>query len=57
MSFFCVINASDSRKKLPQDFGKENLTLSLTKSASNGYFSAFFAFISRHVMQFKKKLT
>ena len=39
-------------KKLPQDLGKENLTLSLTKSASIGYFRAFFAFISRYVMQF-----
>ena len=38
-------------KKLPQEFGKENLTLSLTKSASIGYFPAFFAFISRYVMQ------
>ena len=38
-------------KKLPQEFGKENLTLSLTKSASIGYFSAFFALISRCVMQ------
>ena len=38
-------------KKLPQEFGIVNLTLSLTKSASIGYFSAFFAFISRYVMQ------
>ena len=38
-------------KKLPQELGKENLTLSLTKSASIGYFRAFFAFISRYVMQ------
>ena len=38
-------------KKLPQEFGKENLTVSLTKSASIGYFPAFFAFISRYVMQ------
>ena len=39
-------------KKLPQELGKDNLTLSLTKSASIGYFPAFFAFISRDVMQF-----
>ena len=39
-------------KKLPQVLGKENLTLSLTKSASIGYFRAFFAFSSRYVMQF-----
>ena len=32
-------------KRLPQDFGKDNLTLSLTKLTSFGYFSAFFAFI------------
>ena len=38
-------------KKLPQELGKENFTLSLTKSASIGYFPAFFAFISRYVMQ------
>ena len=38
-------------KKLPQEFGKENLTVSLTKSASIGYFPAFFAFISRYSMQ------
>ena len=38
-------------KKLPQELGKENLTLSLTKSASIGYFQAFFAFISCYVMQ------
>ena len=38
-------------KKLPQELGKENLTLSLTKSASIGYFPAFFVFISRYVMQ------
>ena len=37
-------------RKLPQNLGKENLTLSLTKSASIGYFSVFFAFISRYVM-------
>ena len=39
-------------KKLPQELGKENLTLSLTKSASIGYFPEFFVFISRYVMQF-----
>ena len=38
-------------KKLPQELGKDNLTLSLTKSASIGYFPALFAFISRYVMQ------
>ena len=38
-------------KKLPQELEKENVTLSLTKSASIGYFPAFFAFISRYVMQ------
>ena len=37
-------------KKLPQELGKDNLTLSLTKSASIGYFPVFFAFISRYVM-------
>ena len=37
-------------KKLPQEFGKENLTVSLTKSASIGYFPVFFAFFSRFVM-------
>ena len=39
-------------KKLPQQLGKDNLTLSLTKPASIEYFPAFFAFISRYVMQF-----
>ena len=39
-------------KKLPQELGKDNLTLSLTKSASIGYFPVFFTFISRYVMQF-----
>ena len=29
-------------KNLPQDLGKDNLTLSLTKSASIGYFPNFF---------------
>ena len=38
-------------KKLPQELGKDNMTLSLTKSASIGYFPAFFAFSSRYVMQ------
>ena len=38
-------------KKLPQEFGKENLTVSLTKSASIGYVPAFIVFISRYVMQ------
>ena len=36
-------------KKLPQELEKDNLTISLTKSASIGYFPAFFAFISRYV--------
>ena len=39
-------------KKLPQELGKDNLTLFLTKSASIGYFPPFLAFISRYVMQF-----
>ena len=39
------------QKNLPQELGKDNLTLSFTKSASIGYFPAFFAFISRYVMQ------
>ena len=38
-------------KKSPQELGKDNLTLSLTKSASIGYFSVFFVLISRYVMQ------
>ena len=42
-------------KKLPQELGKDNLTLSLTKSASIGYFPAFFAFISHYVIQFLLK--
>ena len=37
-------------KKLLQELGKDNLTLSLTKSASIGYFPAFFVFISRYGM-------
>ena len=40
-SLFCVINASDRREKLPQELGKDNLTLSLTKSASIGFFERF----------------
>ena len=38
-------------KKLPQEFGKENLTVSLTKSASIGYVPAFIVFISRYVAE------
>ena len=49
--FFVSLMLHLSDKKLPQEFGKKNLTLSLTKSASIGYFTAFFAFISRYVMQ------
>ena len=50
-NFFVSLTIHTVEKKLPQDFGKENLTVSLTKSASIGYFPAFFAFISRYVMQ------
>ena len=49
--FFVSLMLQIGDKKLPQELGKENLTLSLTKSASIGYFQAFFAFISRYVMQ------
>ena len=63
--FFCFWNPTEwalhhfclslmlkiGEKKLPQYLGKENLTLSLTKSASFGYFPVF---ISRNVMQFFK---
>ena len=49
--FFVSLMIHICEKKLPQEFGKENLTVSLTKSASIGYFPAFFAFISRYVMQ------
>ena len=48
--FFVSLLLQLGEKKSPQEFGKENLTLSLTKLASIGYFSAFFAFISRYVM-------
>ena len=41
-----------SKKVNVIELGKDNLTLSLTKSASIGYFPAFFAFMSRYVMQF-----
>ena len=49
--FFVSLMLQIGEKKLPQELGKENLTLSLTKSASTGYFPVFFAFISRYVMQ------
>ena len=42
-------------KKLPQELGKENLTLSLTKSASIGYFPAFFALIRLFISEIAKK--
>ena len=51
-SFFCVINASDMREKVTKRVREREFDPSLTKSASIGYFSAFFAFISRYVMQF-----
>ena len=49
--FFVSLLIQIGEKKLPQEFGKENLTVSLTKSPSIGYFPAFFAFIIRCVMQ------
>ena len=49
--FFVSLMLQIGEKKLPQELGKDNLTLSLTKSASIGYFKAFFAFNSRYVMQ------
>ena len=52
--FFVSWMLQIGEKKLPQELGKDNLTPSLTKSASIGYFPAFFAFISRYVMQFLK---
>ena len=44
-------------KKFLKDLWKDHLTFSLTKSASFGYFPAFFAFISRYVMQFFKAIS
>ena len=51
-NFFVSLMLQIWEKKLPQELGKYNLTVSLTKSASIGYFPAFFAFICRYVMQF-----
>ena len=50
--FFVSLMFQIGEKKLPQELGKDNLTLSLTKSASIRYFPAFFVFISRFVIQF-----
>ena len=53
-SFFCFINASDSREKVTTRVWKREFDPFLDKISLNWIFSVFFAFISRYVMPIRR---